>query len=373
MQVLEQEEVLTVEDYKKKEEDLLIAAGNHDRSQKAIVIELANTMSKRFELEARSESELKYLKSTICSTIRQLYEDNHVSYSVSVKWALKKYPQYKRSYEQDEGSLMEKVTTCSKGDLVDFYITAVKEEQQALESYNERDRILKRIEKRAAKDGIALPSIETKKKGQRISILYRDPEETELTEAVETAIESLQIMKFELMRNPPESYIVDSLKKGFLELARFYHPLEDHKHGVDPLSWLRIFRRLKEEGNAPAADDDPIMVNICAKCSSNVVKNPNDYVLMEFHEEVEVRAHNGSLIEVLENIWQCPECKGFERMRTGMSMEHVSNRTDFIIHLAEDFLASVPEMLVSIRAWKHSVRSQIGLRKLRTVSIFEEA
>lgn len=310
-----------------KENAIIQRAKKRQKEDKNDVIELAKTMEKRYRLEGNEKK-----ISGICAEIRDIYEYHQIDRYWHVDRDLKDYPQYKRKY-----------TSGSPHD---------NEMQQLGKKDNE---------------------INQDEKITRLSVEDAEEFDNEISEAIELAIEELNKFRIVVRKYPPEQYLREHIKDGFIGLANFWNLLTDKKVSQDTLAAMEVAKRMIVEGVSTGRKEDIIIANICASCS-RMVKQNGRFVPMKFHDKFERKdLHNGSVIEVLYNIWQCPECKGFDRMQVPLSREHVANNWHVGITYAEQLMTWIPSLVESITAYRNGLRNKIGVRKLCAVSIFQNA
>jgi hypothetical protein len=160
---------------------------------------------------------------------------------------------------------------------------------------------------------------------------------------------------------------------GLTKLGDILNIATDFKISLDPVSQMEMSKTMLNDGIADARKHDMICASICPKCSKRVKQNQK-FVEMKFYPSFEVRdPFNKSLIEVRYNVWQCPECKGFDRMYLPLSREHVKKSWKIGISYSQEIATWLPGFLEALVAIRQGVRDETALRKFLTVSVFKNA
>ena len=306
---------------KKEIIDRVIKRQKQDKND---VIELAKVMEQQYRLEGNERK-----ISGICAEIRDIYQKYEIDRYYHVDRDLKDYPQYKRKY--NSGSPYEN-------------------EMQSLGNDQEEEQTRTRQSLRSAEE-----------------------KDNQISEAIEYAIEELNKFRIVMRKYPPESYLHEHCANGFRKLGEFFNLMNDDKSSQDALARIAVARKMIISGVSTGRKEDMIIVNICASCS-RMVKQNQHYQPMKFHDVLEIKdPHNDSIMEVLYKVWRCPECHGFDRMEVPLSREHVANNWQIGITYAEELLTWMPSFIEAITAYRRGKRGEVGIRKLCTVSVFQNA
>lgn len=322
----------TVTDLMRKEASILQSVITNEgiikKSEKTLrdkTIELALTMEERYQLEGNFTEIPK-----ICARIKEIYQRYNIAHWQHVDRDLEDYPQFKRKY--NSGSDYE----------------------NELKSLGQSD--------------------EEKTDDDRISIRDRPEYDNRIAQAAEYALEGFNKFIILMRKYPPPPMYWDQIERGLKGMGEFWNVANSKKRSMDQISAMEMTKKMITDGVAEARKEDIIIANICSACSKSV-KKERKFVEMKFHPVFEVRdKHNNSLIEILYKVWQCPECKGFNRMQIPLSREHVQNSWHVGISYAEELMDWIPGMVEALIALEKCYRDEeIGLRKFRTVPVFQNA